>query len=280
MEISPNGNLAQNISLLTNISKYRDSDEEIATEANGKTPRAVFSTPTLHNAKNIMPEEDSQTMDTETDQEEQLQDAFDFLSRLPPMPSAPRNKVLPIKTRSTSRLTLVLDLDETLVHSEAKPISNPDAVINLIFNGVACNVYTLFRPGMYEFLHSVSKKFEVVVFTASHKAYASQLLRKIDPDRKLIKHRLYRDSCYNLKGNYIKDLRVLGRDLSEVIIIDNSIQAFGYQLDNGIPIVSWFDDPNDCELFNVHALLIHLLSVPDVRPILRQTFKLSRFSAQ
>lgn len=276
METQSNGNLSPGIGLLTNISKTKDIDEEITTEANGHSPRIVFSTPVLHSSKAPVAEEDSQTMDTETDQEEQLQDAFDFLARLPNPPCAPRIKVLPIKTRSTQRLTLVLDLDETLVHSEAKPIENPDAIINLIFNGVACNIYVRFRPWMFEFLQAVSKKFEVVVFTASHKAYASQLLKLIDPGRKLIKHRLYRDHCYNLKGNYMKDLRVLGRDLSEVIIIDNSIQAFGYQLDNGIPIISWFDDPTDCELFKVHNLLMHLINAPDVRPILKQTFRLSR----
>jgi CTD small phosphatase-like protein 2 len=104
------------------------------------------------------------------------------------------------------------------------------------------------------------------------------VLDYLDPHKELIHHRLYRDNCIHVEGIYIKDLRVIAnRNLKDMVLVDNAAYSFGYQLNNGIPIISWSDDPHDKELFNLMEYIKLLVSVPDVREINKQTFHLATF---
>ena len=101
---------------------------------------------------------------------------------------------------------------------------------------------------------------------------ADELLDRIDPERKYIKHRIFREACLAVEGNYLKDLNVCQRDMKQMVLVDNSPHAFGYQVDNGIPIESWFDDPSDRELLKLERFLRTLHDVADVRELVRQEF--------
>jgi len=168
-----------------------------------------------------------------------------------------------------NKKTLVLDLDETLVHSSFKPIPDPDFVMSIELENVIHKVYVRKRPGVDNFLRVVGEKFEVVVFTASLAKYADPLLDILDRSR-LVKKRLFREACVQHYGNYVKDLSHLGRPLTNVIIIDNSPFSYMFQPDNAIPITSWFNDKADRQLYDLLPFLEQLMYVDDVCTLLQR----------
>ena len=127
------------------------------------------------------------------------------------------------------------------------------------------------RPGVDQFMKRVGELYEVVVFTASvskvrisQLMYKSYLLIKIqygDPlldqldIHQVVHHRLFRESCYNHQGNYVKDLSQVGRDLRETIIIDNSPTSYIFHPQHAVPISSWFSDAHDNELLDLIPVL-------------------------
>ncbi|KAL6969270.1 hypothetical protein U1Q18_028994 [Sarracenia purpurea var. burkii] len=228
-------------------------------------------------------DQDQDHMSTDVCVEDDEYDEFDdfdpyyFIKNLPALSTVVptfRRMLLPKQTRSCPSTTLVLDLDETLVHSTLEPCDDADFSFPVNFNLKEHIVYVRCRPHLKDFMERVAGLFEIIVFTASQSIYAEQLLNVLDPKRRIFRHRVYRESCVFVDGNYLKDLSVLGRDLAHVVIIDNSPQAFGFQVDNGIPIESWFDDRSDQELLLLLPFLESLVGVEDVRPFIAKKYNL------
>ncbi|KAI0663637.1 NIF-domain-containing protein [Cubamyces menziesii] len=179
----------------------------------------------------------------------------------------PKPLLPPIAPEHAGRKCLVLDLDETLVHSSLRPVNSPDYIVPVEIESYWHNFYVLKRPGVDEFLKRMGEIYEVVVFTASLAKYADPVLDRLDPT-KSVAHRLFRESCFNHKGNYVKDLSQLGRPVKDTIILDNSPASYIFHPHNAVPVSSWFNDPHDTELMDLCPFLGDLIHVDDVRGIL------------
>jgi RNA polymerase II subunit A small phosphatase-like protein len=160
--------------------------------------------------------------------------------------------------------TLVLDLDETLVHSSFQPVMGADLRITITLDGEEYEVYVSKRPGVDEFLqHCKDSGWEIIIFTASLALYADPVLDRLDTNR-VSSFRLFRESCTLHYGNFVKDLTRLGRKLKHTVIVDNSPLSYMFQPDNAIPITSWFSDKSDTELYNLCPLLDVLIKADDL----------------
>ena len=155
------------------------------------------------------------------------------------------------------KYTLVLDIDEALVHYFF-------TIVNETF---------FVRPYCFEFLEELNELYEIITFSAGTKDYCDNILNLIDKDNKIIKYRLYRHHCRYFITNYlIKDLNLIGRDLRKIILIDNLKENFKMHPYNGILIKTWVNDINDLELKDLSKILkdIVALNVNDVRPVIRK----------
>jgi len=186
-----------------------------------------------------------------------------------------KDPILPPPLREDRRKhTLVLDLDETLMHCSPNPLKERSPDFTVTFEGNDQEGYIYVRPYATQFLAAVSKSFEVAIFTASTQPYADQVLDRLDPTRKHIRHRLYRPQCSEEQSGFVKDLRHLGRELRQTVIVDNSPISLAYQLDNGVVVSTWTGDDNDEELIDLLALLEELSREPDVTLYLNQRYGL------
>jgi CTD small phosphatase-like protein 2 len=189
--------------------------------------------------------------------------------------------------------TLVLDLDETLIHFFSSKVEikgdphygyfSSDEEYGLFNNYLLNderNCYEFLRVGMFllrpyvkQFLRELNNYYEIVIFTTGTKEYCDRVLQMLDLDNNLIKYRLYKHHIALKDINVsVKDLTLLGRDLSKTIIVDNLEGNFRRQPDNGLPIITWKGDINDFSLKFLTNILKNIVinKVPDVRKIIKK----------
>lgn len=132
------------------------------------------------------------------------------------------------------------------------------------------------RPFAREFLKKMKEHFEIMVFTASVSSYAETIVKELDPEKKYISYILDRNFCLETKnGFYIKDLRIIkNRDLKNMVLVDNLVHSFGFQVENGIPIIEWTGNKADVELKHLMDYLIEMKKADDVREFNRQKLRL------
>ncbi|XP_063770371.1 CTD small phosphatase-like protein 2 isoform X6 [Pseudophryne corroboree] len=167
-----------------------------------------------------------------------------------------RKNEIPFKTRSAPEMTLVLDL-----------------------------VYLKLRPHVREFLETLCKIYEIFVFTTAKKEYAEKIVDILDPQKKLIRHRLYQDHCVCVAGHYVKDLRVLNRDLAKTVALDTVAYTLPYhyilcQITNRIPVHRWTGSRRDKELVFLLPALEQMTHVDDVRLRISSRFHVNELVAE
>ncbi|KAH0570319.1 Nuclear LIM interactor-interacting factor [Spironucleus salmonicida] len=168
----------------------------------------------------------------------------------------------------SQRKTIVLDLDETLIHSEFDFTNNVDKIVKIMINNDTADlqvdfnlnyipIYLQIRTGAADFIQTLSEYYDVILWTASPKSYADALMQEIDK-RQLVKYRLYRNDCsITDRGMLYKDLSRLGRNLENVAIVDNSRQSFAKHPDNGI-LIQDFYGKQDNLLFELGKELVRI----------------------
>ncbi|KAK0230893.1 NLI interacting factor-like phosphatase [Armillaria fumosa] len=211
----------------------------------------------------------------------------------PEIPSAThsRSSTPSITTRKTPfhlPKTLVLDLDETLIHSTSRPIPSSSTgsgffglsaltrrnkssghVVEVVMGGRSTLYHVYKRPFVDFFLRTVSGWYTLVIFTASMQEYADPVIDWLDAGRGILSNRLFRDSCTQLpNGSYTKDLSVVEGDLARVCLVDNSPISYRVNEANGIPIEGWTHDPSDEALLDLLPVLDSLRFTSDVRRVL------------
>ena len=133
-----------------------------------------------------------------------------------------------IKTKNLKKYSLVLDLEETLLHyNKDNQYNNNEGYVDI-------------RPGTLIFLDNISQYYELIVFNEGEKKFTDILIDTLEENKIYFEHRFYREHIIIDNNDIVKDLVMIGRDLDKILIIDNMKQNFKYQKENGILIKSFY----------------------------------------
>jgi Dullard-like phosphatase family protein len=157
---------------------------------------------------------------------------------------------------------LVLDLDETLIHSSGVQLENVAHFLQ--YEGG----FVYKRPDVDRFLAMIRPVFDLFVFTASEQAYADAILDVLCPwiDAR---HRMYWPSIEDVEGRFRKNLTLFNRGLKKVLLIDDSRVVYSFFPENVLLVKPWRGAPDDNELMTFVTPALEVCEkVTDVRSII------------
>ena len=151
-----------------------------------------------------------------------------------------------IHTINRKKYSLILDLDETLIHFKVNNDDDSEGMLQI-------------RPGVIPFLEKIGQYYELIVFTAATQDYGDLLIDAIEENNVYFEHRFYRQHTIIIGNDFVKDLNRIGRPLDKIIIVDNMPQNFRLQKENGINIKAfWGEDVNDNALEELGIILVNI----------------------
>ena len=149
-----------------------------------------------------------------------------------------------LKSPNKKKLTLILDLNDTLINFKYEDDGEG---------------YVRIRPFLFGFLEEISQLYELIVFTSSEKEFADSIIEAIEHERTYFDHVFYRQHTIIVGNDFVKDLTKIGRPLNSTIIIDNMPQNFKLQKENGILIKPfWGEDSKDRTLYDLMPILLDI----------------------
>ena len=150
-----------------------------------------------------------------------------------------------ITTPNKKKYSLVLDLDETLIHFKVNHDHNDEGVLKL-------------RPGINTFLEVIKEYYELILFTEASEAYTELIIETFNK-KNIFDYKFYRQHTIIIGQDFVKDLQRIGRPLDKIIIIDNIEQNFRMQKNNGILIKPFYgEDSNDQALVDLIPILVNI----------------------
>lgn len=182
-------------------------------------------------------------------------------------------------TTSCSSRTIPTSTKATSTSRPGRPCSHRDHDFFLELPEFDTSVYVYKRPHLDDLMKFLETEVEAVLFTTAHAAYVDRIMAKVDPEKKVFRHRVCQEGCDRVEDGeeevdtLVKDLGLLGRDLGRVVLVDSKPFSFWSHPDNAYPLKEYrggvLDEP---DLGLLLDSLRELKTAADVRPLLAQRF--------
>lgn len=170
---------------------------------------------------------------------------------------------------------VVFELESTLVSYYLEDLNLEDGTNNTL----GINI----RPHLKQSLDLIKKDYNIVIYSSGSKNYVDAILDFIDPEHNYFNFRLYREHCnkfiINNKIYFTKNLNIFKKicPLKDIVMIDCSVIGFGFFLENGIPIIPYYDSKEDVELKLLSYYLLSISSNNDLRIALKRDIELNYY---